>query len=77
MPFDQAKNESIRAEIQIAKNQNQLIPFVGAGFSPNILGYKFYRDFINDNIAERLCAIVGVPLANKLNLWDIFRKKSK
>lgn len=69
MKFDQRKNDSIKDEIL---SSNDLIPFIGAGFSININGYPTFRDFINKNIANRLCVYQKCELDHKLDLFEIF-----
>lgn len=72
MPFNKTKNDAILSEIKTSKTSGLLVPFVGAGFSRNIEGYPKFEDFININIAERLCTFTKRPITDKLNIWDVF-----
>ena len=73
LTFIKKKREDIlNNKLPSSFKNNRLVPFVGAGFSQNIPSYPSFCDFINKNLASRLCSDLHIETKNKLDLWNTF-----
>jgi len=69
--IEKQREDILSIKLPKSYKSKSLVPFVGAGFSQNIPSYPSFSNFINDNLALRLCAKLFIDEIDKPDLLKL------